>query len=199
MSTVQVGLVQSKQNHILQGIYSYLDQEDPPLVKSASTCIVLTKSQRIIKEQRKFSIGQRVYKVVDKLRLNKIVYKDEITRRLMHVRGSIQVVQAFINIRQHPHFLALQAEQARLARIVIETAVSRSKHMQNLSYYEATVLSLLYKEQLYVDKVMEVDIKISQFCMEFGVSGDAFHRAGRLVGQLWGHTTKLLLEKVGKI
>ena len=197
--TIRVGIIQSKQTHILQGIYSYLDQVDPAPVKSASACTTMTKSQRIVKEQRKFSIGQRVYKIVDELRLNKVVYKEELTRRLTHVRGSIQVVQAFISIRQHPHFLALQAEQARLAKIVIETAVSRSKYMQNLSFYEATILSLLYKEQLYMDKVMEVDVKISQFCMEFGVSGDIFHRAGKLVGQLWGHTTKTLLEKVGKV
>ncbi len=197
-SVIQVGLVRKETPHILQGIYSFLDKKEYIPARSASACTTMTKSQRIAKERRKFCIGQRVYKVVDELRLNYIVHEEQLRKQLVHVKGSIQVVQAFLTIRQHPKFIELLQEQQRLVTLLTQLALKRSRFMHKVSFYEQTILSYLYKENLHMDKLLGVDLAISQFCMEYGVSGDIFHKAGKLVGALWGHTTRQLLQKVGK-
>ena len=200
-----VGLRQEHRTHILSTIYqcleaaSYVSVEDTSKV-SASTCTnsPLSKTRRINRERRQFVIGEQVYAIVDELRLNSIINVEEIQENLANVRHSIGIIETYINIRTNPEFIKMRTHQLQIVSDILGFAARRLKFMDKLDYYKPTILSYLYREVVFMDKLTELDIKIKQFCTSFGVSGSPFAEAGKLVGRVWGVTAKSLFKEIGK-
>lgn len=202
---VLVGTMQKPHKGILHELCQQLKHREQlntqHKINSASACTParLTKNQRLNKERRNFIVGTQVYEVVDELRINHVVDKQQLAEKLVDVRQSIHIIEKYIRLKEHSNFIDLRGQQFKLVKQIIELALSRSKYMERPQYYEASILSLLNREQLFMDQLMQIDIKLDQFCMQFGVSGQPFAEAGNLVPKVWGHAAKSLLAKVGKI
>lgn len=201
------GITQFKKTHVLEGIYKQLEVQVPllsnaPALKCASTCTppprLLTKSQRIQKERRKWVVGKQVYDIIDKLRLNHVVYTNDLKQNFIEVKRNIVIIQTYIDLRKDAKFNKLRTEQLHLVSLVYSTAMKRSKYMDKVDYYKDTVLSYLYKEVLLVDRVSELDVKIDQYCMQRGVSGAPFFEGGKLVEKVWGIIARSLFSEIGK-
>lgn len=171
-------------------------------IKSASACtetpVRLSKLQRISREQRKVNIGKQVYQVVDALRINKVVHAESLVKSLHEVRQTIAVVEKYLQVKQNLQFKSLRLKQLELCSKVIALALERSKYMERVTFYEASILSLLNKESILLDQLFQIDLEITKLCDGFGVSGQPFAEAGYLLNKVWGVVAKQLLVKIGK-
>ena len=205
MNGVLVGIEQKPRRHILHTVCEQLRKQPYVMVNgkaptSASTCteVRIPKHTRISRERRKYVIGTQVYAVIDELRMNNIVQTSHINQYLSNIQSSIKVIEAYVDLRNRSDFLALRKNQLELRGQVVELANKRSKYMDRVGYFKATILSILYKEVVLVDKLSELDIKIDQLCLQRGVSGAPFFEAGKLVGEVWGVVARSLFNELGK-
>ena len=161
---------------------------------------MLSYEQRMIRHRRRCTKGQQVYGVVDRLRVNQIIYDHVLEKQLQRIKQEIQLAERLIVLRETSSFQQLRQKQFKLCTRIYGIAHKRAALYCDISYHKASILSLLNTETILVDQLVSLDTEVIKMCVDAKVWPiNEYSEAEKIVVKIWGPLTRTLFSEIGKI